>query len=98
MIRWIAAVVFALILFPMSAFADAELRGTVVRVNSAEKQLVVQTDKGEETLLFGSNTQGMGNAREGTKVTIKYTEKDGQPRVIAITPQQQGGTVQIAPR
>ncbi|HEY2986832.1 MAG TPA: hypothetical protein VGL11_03840 [Candidatus Binatia bacterium] len=97
MVRWIAAVVFALSLFPMSAFADAELRGTVLRVNHAEKQLVVRTDKGEETLLFGSSTQGMGNAREGMKVTIKYSEKDGQPRVIAITPLE-GGTVQIAPR
>jgi hypothetical protein len=77
--------------------AEAEMRGTVVKMDKAQNQLVVRTDKGEETLLFGSSSKGLDNATEGAKVTIKYSEKDGQPRVIAIS-HQESGTVQIAPR
>ena len=97
MIKKIAAMILALALFPALVFADAELKGTVVKVDKARNQLVVRTDKGEETLLLASSTKGMGNAKEGAKVTIKYSEKDGQPRVTEVT-LQEGGTTQIAPR
>ena len=97
MIKKIVVMILALALFPALVFADAELKGTVVKVDKVRNQLVVRTDKGEETLVFAGSTKGMGNAKEGAKVTIKYSEKDGQPRVTEITPQE-GGTTPIAPR
>jgi len=97
MISKISATVLALALLPALVFADAELKGTVVKVDKAKNQLVVRTDKGEETLLLGKGTKGMENAKEGAKITIKYSEKDGQPRVTEIS-SQEGGPTQIAPR
>jgi hypothetical protein len=97
MIQKVAAVMVAVVLWPAWVLAEAEMRGTVVKMDKAQNQLVVRTDKGEETLLVGSSSKGLDNATEGAKVTIKYSEKDGQPRVIAIS-RQESGTVQIAPR
>ncbi len=97
MTQKLASVIFAFVLWPALAFAEAELRGTVVKLDKAQKQILVKTDKGEETLLFGSSSKGMDHAKEGAKISIKYSEKDGQPRVVAITPLE-SGTVQIAPR
>jgi hypothetical protein len=79
------------------AFADVETRGTVVRVDKSEDQLVVKTEKGEETLLLTKETKGLAHAKEGAKVVIKFTEKDGQPKVIEIIPQDRGSD-QKAPR
>jgi hypothetical protein len=93
----IAAVLFTLGLFPASAFAEAEMRGTVVKVDKTEKQLVVQTDKGEERLFLVGSSKGTDYAREGARVSVRFTEKDGQPKVIEITPEKTG-TVNIVPR
>ncbi|MGH7770965.1 MAG: hypothetical protein ACREQA_01865 [Candidatus Binatia bacterium] len=86
MMKEIAAMLLAPVLFPALALAVAELKGTVVKVDKAKKQIVVQTDKGEETLEITSSTKGVENAGEGAKVTIKYSEKDGQPKVSEIIP------------
>lgn len=96
MFRKLAAALLVSAFFPAWVFAEAELKGTVVKVDKSENQLVVKTDKGEETLLLVSSTKGMGHAKEGAKVAIKYTEKDGTPKVIEIFPQP-GGTVQVVP-
>jgi hypothetical protein len=100
MVRNLSAMVLSLALLPSLVFADAELRGTVLKVDRAKNQLVVKTEKGEETLLLGtrlSNIKGMDNAKEGKRVLIKYTEKDGQPRVTEIAPQE-GGAAQSLPQ
>ncbi|HEY3306588.1 MAG TPA: hypothetical protein VGL70_23960 [Candidatus Binatia bacterium] len=97
MIQKVAAMIFAMALLPAWVFAEAEMKGTVVRVDKGQNHLVVKTDKGEETLLVNSSSKGMDKAKEGARVTIKFTEKDGQPKVIAVT-RQEGGTVQVAPR
>ncbi|HEX9442987.1 MAG TPA: hypothetical protein VGA73_02660 [Candidatus Binatia bacterium] len=87
---------FAFWLYPALAHAEAEMRGTVVKVDKTEKQLVMQTDKGEERLFLVGNSKGTAYAREGARVAVRFTEKDGQPKVIEITPQETG-TVQIVP-
>jgi Cu/Ag efflux protein CusF len=92
----IAMIIVALAFFPALVFAEAEMRGTVLKVDQTEKQIVLQTEKGQETLLLVSTTKGLSHAKEGSKVAVKYTEKDGQPKVIEVTPQQ-GDTVQILP-
>jgi hypothetical protein len=96
MIQKVAAMIFALALWPGLVFAEAEMRGTVVNMDREKNHLVVKTDKGEETLLINSSSKGIENAKEGARVRIKFTEKDGQPKVIAVT-RQEGGKVQIAP-
>jgi hypothetical protein len=94
MIRMVTAL--AVLFVPMLALAQAELRGTVVKVDKATDQLVVKTQRGEETLLLSSGTKGLGHAKEGAKVIVKFSEKDGQPRVTEIAPQD-AKTKQIAP-
>jgi len=96
MIQKGTAMIFALALLPALVFAEAEMRGTVVKMDKMQNHLVVKTDKGEETLLVNSSSKGMDNAKEGARIKIKFTEKDGQPKVIAVT-RQEGGRVQIAP-
>jgi len=95
--RTIGAMILALALVPTVTFADVELKGTVIKVDNATSQLVVKTDRGQETLLLDKSTKGVGNAKEGAKVIVKFTEKDGEPKVTEIVPQESGAT-QIAPR
>ena len=81
---------FALAAFPALVYAEAEMRGTVLKLDKAEKQLVLQTDKGEETLFIVSSSKGLAHAREGSRVAVKYSEKDGQPKVVEIKPLESG--------
>jgi hypothetical protein len=76
-----------LLLLPALAFAQAELKGTVIKIDKATDQLILKTQRGEETLLLSSGTKGIGHAKEGAKVVVKFSEKDGQPRVTEIAPQ-----------
>ena len=66
------------------AAEDMELKATVV--SKGEKDIKVKTKDDEKTILVGSKTKGLENAKEGSKVTIKYTEKDGQLRASEINP------------
>ena len=97
MSKAIGAMVLALVLVPAWAFADVERRGTVIKVDKAANQLVVKTDRGEETFILDKSTKGIDNAKEGAKVIVKFTEKDGEPKVIEIVVQDDG-TSDSAPR
>jgi hypothetical protein len=48
-------------------------------------------------LLIDKATKGVENVKEGAKVIVKFTEKDGEPKVTEIVSQEDGPT-QIAPR
>jgi hypothetical protein len=97
MSKAIGAMVLALVLVPAWAFADVERRGTVIKVDKVANQLVVKTDRGEETFILDKSTKGIDNAKEGAKVIVKFTEKDGEPKVIEIVVQDDG-TSDNAPR
>jgi hypothetical protein len=86
MFKNFTAVCLSIVLLPWFAFAEVEKHGTVVKIDKAEKQLVVKTERGEETLIIDSGTKGLANAKEGAKVIIKFTEKSGEPKVIEIIP------------
>jgi hypothetical protein len=92
MIRKLSAIVLALALLPVLVFADVETKGTVVKVDKTKNLLMVKTDKGEEGFVLGGNIKGEANAKEGTKVIIKYTEKGGDMKVTEIMPQGGGGS------
>jgi hypothetical protein len=81
----IGIALLALTLAPAYVAAqEMELNATVV--SKEEKQIKVKTKDGEKTLLVGTKTKGLENAKEGSKVSIKYTEKDGQLRASEINP------------
>ena len=85
--RTIGSAFLALTLAPAYvavAAEDMELKATVV--SKGEKDIKVKTKDDEKTILVGSKTKGLENAKEGSKVTIKYTEKDGQMRASEINP------------
>ena len=66
------------------AAQEKEMKATVV--TKGEKEIKVKTKDDEKSILVGSKTKGLENAKEGSKVTIKYTEKDGQIRASEINP------------
>ena len=83
--RTFGTALLALTLAPVYVAAqDMELKATVV--SKGEKDIKVKTKDDEKTILIGSKTKGVENAKEGSKVTIKYTEKDGQMRASEINP------------
>lgn len=83
--RIMGIVLLALTLAPTYVAAqEMELKATVV--TKGEKDIKVKTKDDEKTILVGTKTKGLENAKEGSKVTIKYTEKDGQMRASEINP------------
>jgi hypothetical protein len=83
--KTIGIALLALTLAPAYVAAqDKEMKATVV--TKGEKEIKVKTKDDEKTFLVGSKTKGLENAKEGSKVTIKYTEKDGQMRASEINP------------
>ena len=84
--RTIGTALLALTLAPAYVAAqDMEMKATVV--TKGEKDIKVKTKDAEKTILIGTKTKGLENAKEGSKVTIKYTEKDGKMRASEINPQ-----------
>ena len=82
--KTIAAVLLAVSLVPVYAMAEDEMKATVV--SKSDKEIKVKTKDAEKTLLVGTKTKGLDNAKEGAKVTIKYSEKDGKLRAEEISP------------
>ena len=82
----IAIAMLALII--PAVLAAAEIRGTVLKMNSAKNQLVLKTDRGEEMLETTKATKGIEHAKEGAKVVVTFSEKDGLPKVSEIIPAQ----------
>ena len=81
MMKKVATMHMALILFPALALA-AMLNGTVVKVDKDKKEIVVNTDKGQETVAFTNTTKGAEKAREGSRVTINF-QQDGAKLVAS---------------
>lgn len=77
----VATTLMALMLFPAVALA-AMLNGTVVKVDKDKKEIVVKTDKGQETVAFTNTTRGAEKAREGSRVMINF-QQDGEKLVAS---------------
>lgn len=71
----------------VSAAGAAEIRGVVLQIKKAENQIVLKTERGEETLFLTKETKGAENAKEGAKVLVTFSEKDGQPKISEIAPE-----------
>lgn len=83
----IGSLILALALSP-AVLRGAELTGTVAKVDKAKNLIVVRTDKGQETLEIVKDTKGVEHAKEGSKVMVKFSEKDGVAKVSEISPAQ----------
>jgi len=75
--------VLAVMLLP-TLVAAVELKGTVEKLDKAKNQLVLKTERGQETLEITKSTKGIEHAKQGAKVAVKYSEKDGSPKVDEI--------------
>jgi hypothetical protein len=76
--------VLALIL--PTALSAAEIKGTILKVDKAENRIVLKTERGEETFETTKATKGIEHVKVGARVTISFSEKDGQPKVTEINP------------
>ena len=75
--RLLAFAAVMLFLSAISASA-ALLEGTVARVDKDKKQILLQTEKGHETVEFSAGTKGADKVKAGDKVKVNYTEKNGK--------------------
>lgn len=75
-----------LVLLLSVAVNAAELKGTILKVDKAENRIVLKTERGEETFELTKATKGIEHVKVGAKVTISFTEKDGQPKVTEVHP------------
>jgi hypothetical protein len=69
------------LLVPVAALA-ALLEGTVEKVDQAKKQIVLKTDKGQQTVEFDNATKGVDSVRAGAKVTVNFDQK-GEKRLAS---------------
>ena len=81
--KMFAMTVWIMVLLPTLVMA-ADLIGTVEKLDKAKNQLVLKTERGQETLEVTKSTKGIEHAKQGTKVTVKFSEKDGSPKVDEI--------------
>jgi hypothetical protein len=78
------AVVLAALLLPAILNA-AEIKGTVLKIDPSQNRVVLKTERGEEAYETTKETKGVEHLKVGTNVTITFTEKDGDPKVIEVT-------------
>lgn len=71
---------FAAVMLFLSAIsaAAALLEGTVEKVDKGKKQILLQTDKGQETVEFSATTKGAEKVKAGDRVKVNYSEKAGK--------------------
>ncbi len=77
----LATIIFAILMLPMVVLAG-EFKATVVKADKAKNQIVIRTDKGDETLEL-KGVKGSEHAKEGARVTVKINDKDGKVSEIA---------------
>ena len=63
---------------PAITVSAALLEGTVAKVDQNKKQILLETDKGQEAVEFTGSTKGADKVKVGDKVKINYTEKSGK--------------------
>lgn len=83
----IGGLIVAVALAP-AALWSADLTGTVTKLDKSKNLIVVRTEKGQETLEIVKGTKGVEHAKEGSKVMVKFSEKDGVAKVSEIAPAQ----------
>jgi hypothetical protein len=73
--RKIATTLIALVLFPAFTVSAALLEGRVVKVDKDKKQIVLRTEKGQETVDYTASTKGINKAMVGSHVKVTFSQK-----------------------
>ena len=81
-----------LLVFPVLTVSAALLEGTVEKVDKSKNQILLQTEKGQETVEFTGGTKGLDKVKAGDKVKINYTEKSGKIVADAIDADKSSAT------
>jgi hypothetical protein len=76
----LAVILLALLVGP-GAVVAGEFKAMVVKWDKAKNQIVVRTEKGDETLDV-KGAKGSEHAKEGARVIVKTNDKDGKVREI----------------
>ncbi len=82
----VVVIAFTLCLLPAFASA-AEIKGTILKVDKATNRIVLKTERGEETFETTKSTKGVEHVKEGARVMVIFSEKDGEPKISEIAPQ-----------
>ncbi len=77
----LAVILLAILVSPVAALAG-EFKATVVKTDKAKNQIIVRTEKGDETLDV-KGAKGGEHAKEGARVKVKINDKDGKVSEIA---------------
>jgi hypothetical protein len=67
-----------MLFLPVISASAALLEGTVAKIDQSKKQILLQTDKGQETVEFTAGTKGADKVKAGDRVKVNYTEKGGK--------------------
>lgn len=81
----IATILSLLILPAVLSAAEVKIKGTILKVDKTENRFVLKTERGEETFETTKSTKGIELAKEGAKVIVVFSEKDGLPKVSEIS-------------
>jgi hypothetical protein len=81
----IVGIVFALLLTVIAS--AAEIKGTILKVDKTTNRIVLKTERGEETFETTKSTKGVEHVKEGNRVVITFSEKDGEPKISEIAPE-----------
>ncbi|MGH7874038.1 MAG: hypothetical protein ACREQO_17695 [Candidatus Binatia bacterium] len=84
--KHIVLIAFTFYLLPALASA-AEIKGMILKVDKATNRIVLKTERGEETFETTKSTKGAKHAKEGARVVVTFSEKDGEPKISEIAPQ-----------
>jgi hypothetical protein len=83
----------ALAFTPSLALA-ALLEGMIEKVDKDKKQIVLKTDKGQETVEFDDATKGIDKVKAGSRVTVTYSQKGEKLQASEIVAAGAGGPQQ----
>ena len=77
----LVTIMLAILALPVVVLAG-EFKATVVKMDKAKNQVVIRTDKGEETLEL-KGVKGSEHAKDGARLMVKVNDKDGKVSEIA---------------
>lgn len=90
--RKLLAFAAVMLFVPAISVYAALLEGTVARVDQGKKQILLKTDKGQETVEFSAATKGADKVKAGDRVKVNYTEKAGKIVADAIDASKSSAT------
>lgn len=77
---------FLIAIMMPAVVAAAEIKGTILKVDKIQSRIVLKTERGEETFAITKESKGVEHVKEGARVVVIFSEKDGEPKISEIAP------------